>query len=133
MIVEVNSLCKIFVVLLMLCYTATSSVAAVHSFPAIGSSDSSQSGSLEPSQLITLAADKGRMAEPLMPCHQTLDSSVDNAKASNTCKIFCSAIGHALLSINLPEMVSKVEQASPVSSHHRFLTRQTSVDHQPPK
>ena len=124
---------KIFVTLSILCYIATSSVAAVHAFPMMGSMDSSQTVSMESSETNSVKSEKVQVAEAVMPCHQITSSAADNTKASSACKTFCSATGHALLSIEALEVVSTYYNRSPYSGSNSLLTRHTSVDHQPPK
>jgi hypothetical protein len=138
-----SRLSKILVALSMLCYIATSSVAAVHALPMVGNLDNSPSTFLNAKiplslkvgsfEVVSFEGASGEMAESMMPCHQTSGSSADKVKASNACKIFCSAIGHALISVELPDVVSKLAHTSPRSRADSLLTRQTSVDHQPPK
>jgi hypothetical protein len=124
---------KIFVTLSMLCYLATSSVAAVHAFPMMGTMDSSQTVSMQRSAPVSAESKREQVGEAVMPCHQITSSAADNTKASSACKNFCSATGHALLSIDPVEVALTHYNRSPYSGIDSLLTRHTSVDHQPPK
>lgn len=128
------SLAKIFVFISMLCYLATSSIAAVHAFPMITSSGSDQSTSLDVnSSTSTAQVASLKMSQSLMPCHQLSGSSADNVKASNACKNFCSSMGHALASVDEIHVAAKPQHPAPYTRTKRLLTRQSSVDQQPPK
>ena len=127
---NMSTLSKIFVALSILCYTAMSSLAAVHAFPAMDGMGSSPQIGL---QTEIPVADNRDMAESLMSCHQLADTPADQLSGSSICKIFCSAIGLALLSFKPLEMVSTQPHTSPHSRINRFISTQTSVDHQPPR
>jgi hypothetical protein len=124
---------KIFVTLSMLCYLATSSVAAVHAFPMMGNLDKSQTVAMDSVVSISVESKKEQAAEAVMPCHQITSSAIDNTKASGACKTFCSATSHGLLSIDAVDVVVTHHNRSPYFGINNLLSRHTSVDHQPPK
>ena len=128
--IKMSILSNIFVALSILCYTAMSSLAAVHAFPAMDGMGSSPQISL-PTQISV--ADNSDMAESLMSCHQVAETPAEQLSGSSICKIFCSAIGLALLTFKPLEMVSAQPHTSPHSRINRYISTQTSVDHQPPR
>jgi hypothetical protein len=74
----------------LLCYIAVSSIAAVHAFPMSMSQNTDNSGSVS-------------VAPTAMPCHQAVDTTVDQeihdvykANSFSLCEIFCAAMGHAI-------------------------------------
>ena len=128
-----SALSKILAALSMVCYVATSSIAAAHAFPMMGGIASLDSIDLEATTMVGEEANQADGSEAIMDCHQDASSSADSGKASGICKIFCSAIGHALLSTELVEISSKFHNTSPRLGTDSLTTRQLSVDHQPPK
>lgn len=128
-----STLSKIFVTLTMLCYIATSSVAAVHAFPMMEKQNGSQTAAMQSSVSAAEKSEHAQAAESVMPCHQVTSSATDNTKASSACKTFCSAAGHALLTIDAVYMASIHLNRSPYSGIDSLVNRHTSVEHQPPK
>lgn len=88
---------------------------------------------MQSSVLLAAESKHAQAAESVMPCHQIISSATDNTKASSACKTFCSATGHALLTIDSVDMVSIQHNRSPYSGIDSLVTRHTSVEHQPPK
>lgn len=128
-----SALSKILSALSMLCYIATSSIAAAHAFPMIGGNGSSDSFALKATTMVGEESNQAGLSDEMMACHQGANSSVDGGKASGICKIFCSAIGHALLSTEVVEISSKFLNTPPRLGIDSLTTRQLSVEHQPPK
>jgi hypothetical protein len=133
MLVIMSVLSKILAALSMVCYVATSSIAAAHAFPMMGGIGTSDSIALETSTMVSKEANQAVGSEAMMDCHQDANSSADSGKVSSICKIFCSAIGHALLSTELVEISSIFHNTSPRLGSDSLTTRQLSVEHQPPK
>ncbi len=131
-----SALSRIFAVISIVCYLATSSIASVHAFPMksnMGSSDRITSMTK-----MNSAEDEGdgfndQQPTTMMACHQSADTSADTVKASGLCKIFCSAIGHAFLSSEAAVVISIFHPTSPNTEISSLTTRQLTVEHQPPK
>lgn len=131
-----SSLSKIFAVLSIVCYLATSSIASAHAFPMKGNMDGSDRATLITTvDSVEDERDALKDQEPvsMMACHQSAKSSADTIKASGLCKIFCSAIGHAFLSTEVAIVVSTFHPSSPNTEISSLTTRQLTVEHQPPK
>jgi len=130
---------KTLVVLSTLCYIATSSVAAVHAFPMMSNQNIPQTVLVESKELVRAEA-KADQAEgqvevqaaaSAMQCHQATSAVGDNA--ASVCKVFCSAIGQALLTVATVEAGPARHSQNPCFNANSLLTRHISVDHQPPK
>lgn len=128
-----SALSKILSALSMVCYIATSSIAAAHAFPMIAGNGSSDSLDLKASTTVGKESNQAGLSDMMMACHQDANSSVDGGKASGICKIFCSAIGHALLSTEVVDISPKFQSTPPRLGTDSLTTRQLSVEHQPPK
>ena len=129
---------KILARILVVCYLATSSIAATHALPMTANI----SGPDGPSEMTTLysASDDQQqdqsMAQTMaqtMPCHQGLSLSADGANTAALCKIFCAAIGHAILSLELVETSSSFSHNYPHSKAISLVSTQLNVEQQPPK
>lgn len=119
----------------ILCYLVVASIAAAHAFPmssAMGSNNTlmTMDVALDDSQAL-IAEETVSMDEMQADCHQSKTVSSDVGSAS-LCKIFCSAIGHAVTS----EMIFIMASIMPPAQNHTliddFSTRQVSVEHHPP-
>lgn len=128
-----SPLTKILAAISMVCYVATSSIAAAHAFPMMSGIGGLDSIALETTTMVGKEANQADGSEAMMDCHQNVNSSADTGKASGICKIFCSAIGHALLSTKLVEISSKFHSTFPRLGTDSLTTRELCVEHQPPK
>jgi hypothetical protein len=137
-------LSKILLSISIVCYLATSSVAAAHAFPIMGNMSDSDITSLDVEVTLVENVKQVEAGNGLMTCHQEPSAytgfansgstdSGNGAKASGICKIFCSAIGHAFLTSDPLQAEAKFHHTSPASYNDRLFTRQLSVEHQPPK
>ena len=131
-----SPLSKIFAVLSIVCYLATSSIASAHAFPM--KSNMSGSDRITSMTKMDSAQDEGddfkdQQPTAMMACHHSANTSPDTANASGLCKIFCSAIGHAFLSSETAVVVSIFHPTSPNTEISSLTTRQLTVEHQPPK
>ncbi|MGK0439769.1 MAG: hypothetical protein ACJATK_002733, partial [Paracoccaceae bacterium] len=108
--------------IVLLCYTASASVAAMHAFPVSMGVDSSMSS-------VGLQG-----AEVAYGCHQNQSSSDQAAsKSTSACKIFCAAMTN-VVSNNLPHL----ETTSNTNMQIEFRPTETaglqpSIEPQPPK
>ena len=112
---------KILILVSVLCYLVVASVAAVHAYPAMSDAVADSS---------TLASGSGLDDQP--NCHESRDMSPDSA-ASGLCKIFCSAIGHAMTTDTASEVISLVPLVQVSTLSGSIVTRQLSVEQQPPR
>lgn len=118
-----NTVTKTLALISILCYLAVSSVAAVHAFPVL-------SKSADVGDTLVMTGDSSLDHQP--SCHQSSDISPDNA-ASVLCKIFCSAIGHAMVTDTASEAISLVPLIQVSALNGSLVTRQLSVERQPPR
>jgi hypothetical protein len=124
---------KIFAKLLVVCYLATSSIAAVHAFPMIGNMGNADQVANDAMVITSEEASEVQPEEKMMACHQNPGASSDLSKESALCKISCSAISHVYLSHDVVELASIFHTPSPYNGPASLTTRQPAVDHQPPK
>lgn len=118
----------------MVCYLATSSIAATHALPMMANISGSD-GTSEMAILYSASDDQQHdqtMAQT-MPCHQASSSSADGVNTAALCKIFCAAVGHAMLSLELAEMSSSFSHNYPHSKAISLVSTQLNVEQQPPK
>jgi hypothetical protein len=123
----------------MVCYLVTSSIAAVHALPmdayGVDSRVTSNSVGTAPPNLASNAPDQHNavLMAGSMPCHQDSATSVDGVNAANLCKIFCSAIAHAMVVVASDDSIVLLNHSAPRAKPNRFTTHLGRVDHQPPK
>lgn len=115
---------KIFTRILILCYLAVSSIAAVHAFPAI---DVMSSANIDK---VSIMVDDASITDQA-DCHQAMATS--DSDASGVCKIFCSATGHALTTEISSDVATFIPLVQIPTLSDGLVTRQLSVEHQPPK
>lgn len=125
---------KILARFFVVCYLATSSIAATHALP-MTANISGSDGTSEMAILYSASDDQAQdqaMAQT-MPCHQGLSSSADGVNTAALCKIFCAAVGHAMLSLEPVETSSTFSHNYPHSKTVSLISTQLNVEQQPPK
>ncbi len=113
---------KIAVFLSLVCYFAAVSVASVHAFPMIESSES-------PSTMSAMMLDQ---ADVEGNCH-TPNSPPCEQSESTACQIFCAAMAQAMASAFEITSFDVKPTVSVAAFHSAILSRQLAVEPHPPK
>ncbi|RBP50633.1 hypothetical protein [Arenicella xantha] len=140
-----SALSKIFAALSMACYLATSMMAAAHALPmmtasisgsmniALNATDSDSVDTRNEQQTLAAGSHAASNLEPLADAMQSCHQTASKSSKADTCKIVCSAIAHALLASEQVGSAADFHTTSPHSNIASLTTRQSTVEHQPPK